>query len=124
MTPSGIQNAIGQHLLAAFPRIVWPNRTTPLPARPYLVMQNAARSDTDRALAGGKGYSEGRQIVVVVADLNAFATSADDLAATIRARFPRALRLGRLTIVRSQVLPGYTTDTDYRVPVSIDWIAV
>lgn len=124
MTPSKIQNVLGQHLVGLGKPVIFPNKNAPLPARPYLVMQNRSRNDIDRALAGGKGYTEGSQTVVVVSELNAFATAADDLAYTVKARFPKALRLGGVTIRGSSVQGGYTTETDYRVPVIIDWIAV
>ena len=123
MTPAQVQNALGQHLVTLGKTIVFPNKTTPPPALPYLVMQATARNDIDRSLAGGAGYSEGRQFIVVVHHKDQFATAADALAYQVKQLFPKALRLGKLTIVRSQVLGGYVTDTDYRVPVQIDWIA-
>ena len=122
MKPSAVQGAIGQHLVGLGKPVVWPNKGA-APTRPYLVMQNRSRNDFDRALAGGKGYSEGSQAVVVVSDLNAFATAAEDLAWLVKEHFPKALRLGGVTIRGASVQGGYPTDTDYRVPVIIDWIA-
>ncbi|WP_158247946.1 hypothetical protein [Paracoccus sp. SY] len=123
MKPSAVQNRIGQHLVGLGKSVVFPNKSGPIPAKPYLVMQNRSRTDVDGALAGGKGYSEGSQAVVVVGELNAFATAADDLAYAVKERFPKALRLGGVTIRGASVQGGYTTETDYRVPVIIDWIA-
>ena len=122
MIPSDIKNTIGQHLSAGIARpIVWQDKATTLPPRPYLVMQNGDQSDINNTLAGEKRSTEGREVVVVVADLNAFATPAVDLAAAVKARFPKGLRLGGVTIARSQVLPGYLTDTDWRIPVEVSW---
>lgn len=122
MTPSAIQTALGQHLAAGVSRpIVWPNKTTTPPPRPYLVMQAAGRSDFTPDLNGEIEYSTGRQVVVVVSDLNAFATAADDLAYAVKARFPKGLRLGDLVVSQSQVLAGYADDVSWRVPVEIAW---
>lgn len=125
MTPDAVQDALGKHLvLGTGKKVVVPNKAaTTLPAMPYLVMQNAARDDIDNALAGGKGYSQGRQVVVVVALLNDFTTDADRLAATVKGLFPKGKRLGNVTIRNSSIQSGYPTDRDWRVPVIIDWIA-
>jgi hypothetical protein len=120
--PSDIKNAIGQHLSAGIARpIVWQDKATTLPPRPYLVMQNGNQSDISNTLNGEKRSTEGRVVIIIVGDLNAFATPAVDLAAAVKARFPKALRLGGVTIARSQVLPGYPTDTDWRIPVEVSW---
>lgn len=125
MTPDAILNALGQRLaaLTSCPPIVWPNKVTTPPARPYLTVQMAARDDIDPTIAGGDGYSEGRMVVVVVSDPDAYTTAADQLAARIKAHFPKALRTGGVTIRSSSVKGGYPTDTDWRIPVLIDWIA-
>lgn len=123
MTPSQTQNAIGQRLATLGKPIVFPNKSTVAPALPYFVMQAPSRNDIDRALAGGKGYTEGRQFIIVVSRKDQFTTAADDLAWQVKQHFPKALRLGQLTVTGSSVQGGYNTDTDYRVAVQIDWIA-
>lgn len=124
MTAAEITQAIGQHLAAMTdcPEIVWPNRTTVPAALPYLTFDMAGRRTDDLTLAGGCETVTGRAIVVVVHRINAYASAAEDLAETVKARFPRG-QLGGLTIRQAQVLDGYRTDTDYRVPVTVDWIA-
>lgn len=124
MTPDDIEKAIGRHLVTLGKTIVVPNKTTGVPALPYFVLQERSRADFDPALAGGTEYSEGSHVVVVVSRKDEFSTPAKVLAWQVKQHFPKALRLGRLTIARSQVLGGYGTDTDYRVPVQLDWIAV
>lgn len=123
MTPSEIQRALGERLATLGRPIVWPNKSAIAPAKPYLVFQQATRSDEDRALAGGGGFSQGRAVVVVVEDLNSFTTAADDLAHQVKALFPKALRLGGLTVRGSSVSSGYDDDVSWRVPVFVDWLA-
>jgi len=126
MTPSQVLNALGQHLmtLTNCPPVVWPNKQpATLPARPYLVVQRAARRTFDPTIDGSSETSTGRAVIVVVHDLNAYSTQADDLAALVKGHFPKGALTSDLTISLSHVLDGYPTDTDWRVPVAIDWIA-
>lgn len=125
MTPDAIFSAIGQRLAAMpdCPPVIWPNKDSAPPARPYLTAQIAARDDLDPALAGGAGYSEGRFVVTVVSDLGRLTTAPDQLAALIKAQFPKALRTSGVTIRAASVKSGYPTATDWRVPVVIDWMA-
>lgn len=125
MTPDAIQTAIGQRLAAMpdCPTVVWPKKTTPPPARPYLVMQIASRSDDDPTLAGDTPVSEGRAVIVCVADLGGFTTAADALAGRVRDHFLGQRRIGGVTVLRAQALAGYPTDTDWRVPVAVNWRA-
>jgi hypothetical protein len=126
MTPSQILNAIGQHLLTMTdcPPVVWPNKQpATLPALPYLTVQMAARRTFDPTLDGSSETSTGKAVIVVVHDLNEYSTQADDLAALVKAHFPKGRLTDDLTIRQSQVLDGYPTDTDWRVPVNVDWVA-
>ena len=124
MTAAEITQAIGQHLAAMTdcPEIVWPNRITVPASLPYLTFGMAGRRTEDQTLAGGCETVTGRAVIVVVHRLNAYASAAEGLAEAVKARFPRG-DLGGLTIRQAQVLDGYRTDTDYRVPVAVDWIA-
>lgn len=124
MTASEIAQAIGEHLAAMddCPEIVWPNRTTVPASLPYLTFNMAGRRTDDPTLDGSSETVTGRAIVVVVHRLNAYATAAEALAEAVKGRFPRGA-LGDLFIRQAQVLDGYRTDTDWRVPVVIDWIA-
>lgn len=126
MTPSQVLNALGQHLVAmpGCPPVIWPNKKpATLPERPYLVVQVAGRRTFDPTLNGSSETSTGRAVIVVVHDLNAYSTQADDLAQGVKAHFPKGRLTGDLTVSLSQVLGAYATDTDWRVPVEIDWIA-
>ena len=129
MTPAKALDLIGQRLFSMYevPEIVWPNTTRVPVALPYLTFQVASRGSLDLALAGGAEQLSGRVVVIVVAELNTYGKVADKLAQEIKERFPRgplpAQTDGVLTIVQSQVLSGYPTDTDWRVPVEIDWRA-
>lgn len=124
MTPSEIAQVIGDHLAAMTdcPEIVWPNVATIPASLPYLTFDIAGRRTDDPTLDGTAEVTTGRAVVVVVHRLNSYATSAETLAETVKTRFPRGT-LGGLTIRQAQVLDGYPTDTDWRVPVVIDWIA-
>ncbi|WP_164871423.1 phage tail terminator-like protein [Paracoccus sp. Arc7-R13] len=125
MKPSAIQHAIGRRLAAipGAPVIVVPNETTTAPAVPYLILQPRSRADLDPTLAGSDGYTEGSTIVMVVVALNSRTTAADDLAAKIKAAFPKAARFEGVTVRQSSVLTGYPDAVSWRVPVQIDWIA-
>lgn len=124
MTAAEITQTIGQHLaaMADCPEIVWPNRVTVPASLPFLTFDMAGRRTSDETLDGTAEITTGRAVVVVVHRLNAYASAAEDLAEAVKARFPRG-SIGGLTIKQAQVLDGYRTDTDYRVPVAIDWIA-
>ncbi|MFN4062343.1 MAG: phage tail terminator-like protein [Paracoccus hibiscisoli] len=126
MKPSDIQSAIGRRLAmmpVALP-IITPNDTaSPFPAPPYLILQPRSRADIDPTMAGSAGYSEGSTIVTVVVALNTRTIAADDLAAEVKARFPKAAHLDGVTVRGSSVLSGYPDTVSWRVPVVIDWIA-
>lgn len=131
MTPAEIQNALGIRLSAMDPAlpVVFPNKVWRrdaqgkpiLPPFPYLVMQVVSRSDMDAALSGGAEYSTGQQVITVVSALDQFSNPADNVAARVKAAFPKALALDGIKIVSSQVLSGYATDRDWRVPVQVNW---
>lgn len=123
MTITEIMETLGAHLaaMAGCPELVWPNKTT-IPALPYATVALTGLNTTDQTLAGSSEVTTGRLVVVAVYPLNSYATLAQEMAETIKARFPRG-PLGALTIRQAQVLDGYPTDTDFRVPVAIDWIA-
>ena len=126
MKPSAIQGAIGRRLatMPDAPPIITANDTaTPVPAPPYLILQPRSRADIDPTMAGSAGYSEGSTVVVVVVALNSRTIAADDLAAEVKARFPKALRFDGVTVRGSSVLSGYPDTVSWRVPVVIDWIA-
>lgn len=124
MTPSEITNALGQRLLALpdCPPVVWPNKNPdPLPERPYLVVQVASRRHADPTLNGTSGSWTGTLTINVVWEKNDYSTQADDLAESIRQRFKKATNANGIRVRSSEALAGYTTVTDYRVPVTIDW---
>lgn len=123
MTPAQVLNMLGQHLLTMpdCPATGWPNKQLqPLPEPPYLLVQMASRRTFDPTLTGTSEVSTGRAVVMVVHQKNAYSTQADDLAETVKKHFRKG-PLGDLTVRLSQVLGGYPTDTDWRVPVAIDW---
>lgn len=123
MTPNQIQNAIGARLAAMpyAPRIVVPNETV-APAKPYLILQHRSRGDVDPTIAGDAEYSEGSVVIMVVTDLNKRTATADDLAAAVKAQFPKALRLGPgLVISQSSILGGYPDDVSWRTPVLVNY---
>ncbi len=124
MKPSEILNALGQHLtgMPDCPPVIWPNKKQdPLPAKPYLVLQMASRRRVDPTLNGTSGNWVGTLSITVVWEKNTYSTQPDDLAENIRARFEKAVNAGGVRIFHSEALVGFPTDTDFRVPVSIDW---
>ena len=124
MKPSEVITALGKHLggMPDCPKIVRPNRTQePLPEKPYLTFQMGRRGYFDPTLDGSCGNSSGSLMIVVVWEKNAYTSKADDMAEDIRERFNKATQVGGVTISASSVLKGFATDTDWRVPVSIDW---
>lgn len=126
MTPATVWNALCLRLdqMPGVPVIVAANRArSAVPARPYLIVQTRSRGDMDQTIAGDGHYSQGSVVVMVVADLNTGTNDADDLAARIRAHFPKALRVEGVTIIASSVIGGYSDEVSWRVPVAIDWMA-
>jgi hypothetical protein len=123
MTPAQILNTIGQHLITLpdCPPTGWPNKKLdPLPEPPYLLIQMASRKTVDPTLTGTSESSSGRLIVLIVHEKDIYSTQADNLAEAVKQHFRKGV-LGGLTIKLSQVLGGYPTDTDWRVPVAVDW---
>ncbi|MGR1582445.1 phage tail terminator-like protein [Thalassobius sp. S69A] len=123
MTPAQILNALAQHLLTLpdCPPVGWPNKKlSPLPEPPYLLLQMASRRTIDPTLTGTCETSSGRVVVLVVHKKDAYSFQADELAEAVKQHFRKG-PLGDLTIKLSQVLGGYPTDTDWRVPVAVGW---
>lgn len=126
MTPSQVLNALGQHLLTMVdcPPVIWPNKKpVNLPDLPYVVVQMTAPKTFDPTLNGSSETSLGRAVFVLVHDLNAYSTQADALAYAIKSHFKKGRLTDDLTIKMSQVLGGYPTASDWRVPVAVDWIS-
>ncbi|PWE26726.1 hypothetical protein C4N9_20930 [Pararhodobacter marinus] len=129
MTPNEAFTIIAARLRAMpdCPPVVWPN-TNFEPVLPRLIFQQPVRGANDPTLGGGYKVRTGRAVVIVATALvDDFGDAADTLATQIEALFPTGplptQPAGVLTIVQSQVLGGYQTDTDWRVPVQIDWRA-
>lgn len=126
MNAADIQNALGQRLTATpgIPTIVWPNKDTNLPARPYVVVDFVPTSRTDATLGGTVTIENGFVMVTVVSDLDAFATEGLTLAQAIADRFPIALRLsitGATVLIHkpSEIKQGYRDGPYWRTPVRI-----
>ncbi|HEX73324.1 MAG TPA: hypothetical protein ENN65_08430 [Candidatus Hydrogenedentes bacterium] len=131
ITDNQIEEAFGRHLEAAYiADIVWPNATENLPPKPYLVVQHVPGIRRSPGLGAGGGEEvTGSFVVTVVTDVNKFSTQANDLAAEVMARFPRAVPIpcgdGKLRPGPQNpvALVAGRDGADWRQPVRIAYIA-
>lgn len=129
MTPTEIENALGQRLKAMtdVPPIAWPNRDAN-PARPFLHFQHVPVGRTDQTLDGAGEVASGYVTITVVSEQGEFANPANDLAAMVMAQFPYGLELvagsGVITVMKPpEEQAPFKDGADWRQPVRIDYEA-
>jgi hypothetical protein len=129
MTPAEAFSILAARLLTMTdcPPVAWPNAKFS-PVLPRLIFQQPIRAANDPTLAGGHKTRTGRAIIVVATALeDDFGEAGEAIASRIEDLFPTGPlpehAAGVLTVVQSQILGGYQTDTDWRIPVQIDWRA-
>ena len=126
-----ISNALGQRLmtLTPTPTVVWPNKEPgSTPSRPYLIFDFVPVSRTDDTTTTDAPVSRGFAQVTVMAQIDAFATSATTLAENIAALLPYGLKLtvtgGKVLISQPpEVQQGYPDGPHWRTPVRIPYMA-
>lgn len=125
MKESDIANALGKRLSDAALGfgIAWPNKASSLQP-PYLVFDMVRTGRTNDELSGEAVRSAGYAQISVVAEKDAFATTAEDIAMQIADLYPAALTLaitgGKVKITKpADVLSGFPDDVSWRVPVRV-----
>lgn len=127
MNETDIANAITARLDTLSHSIAWENRDADLTV-PYIACQMVRVGKTDPALAGGAAVHQGYAIATVVTQKGAFTTEATNISAEVEALFTKGLRLsitgGTVVITKpAEALTGYQDQSDYRLPVRIDYRA-
>ena len=126
---SDISNVLGQRLATLGYTIGWPNKDiSDGTTHPYLIFDHVPVSRTDDTLRGGIEINTGFIMVMVMTGIGAYATTATEIAESIAALFPYALRLpvagGEVTIFEPpQVGQGYPDEPHWRTPVKIKYSA-
>ena len=121
-----LETALGQHLAEILncPPIAWANKDAP-GAVPYLEVRNAPNTRENPTIDGtGPAILTGLFLVTVVTARNVFTGPANALAQDIADHFPKTMRLvagdGNVVIYRStEIAPGFTDGTHYRMPVRV-----
>ena len=130
ITENEIETAFGQELASPeIAPIVWPNKTSALPPKPYIVVQHVPATRNSPGMAGGGQIVGGAFVLTVVTGVNQFSTEANTLAAQIMARFSKASTLtagtGKLRIGPADpvALAPDRQDGDWRQPVRVTYTA-
>lgn len=130
MTFNDIETALGQRLLAVAGStpIAWPNKDfDPVGNVPYIEFRHAPNTVDDPVISGGYGYQLGLALITVVTERGQFSTEANTLAETIRAGFPKALRLaagGGNVVINAPTSPGtpFVDGVYWRQPLTVSYI--
>ena len=133
MNTKDIRRALAQRLrtlhVAGSLEVILENRDS-IPPRPYIVMQLVPTGRADETMKGTPSQvtETGFMTATVVAESGEFAEAADEIADTICALFPKALRIeatsGMVTIMKpAETLQGFSDGPDWRLPVRIDYEA-
>lgn len=129
ISEADISQALGQRLAAmsGVPDIAWENHDH-VPLRPFLDVQIVRVSTSDDTLDISGTLHTGFMQITIVENVDRWATSAERLADSISAQFPKGLHLpvtnGEITIKRPAFVgQGFRDGPDWRLPVRIDYEA-
>lgn len=133
MNTKDIRNGLKARLagVSPLPPVAWPNSSLPEGTLPRVQVSFASVETDGGTLKGNEIHRETaimNALVIIEQNAEGGENEALDHADAIAAQFPEGLRLsitgGRIVIrSRPSVRDGYSTDTDYRVPVIIRYQA-